>query len=256
MRGLWNAAAGMRAQQQKIDVTANNIANVNTTGFKKKDAVFQDLVYQSLERKGNAVAPAGGSKPVTAGTGSALAAVRADFRPGTYLHTGAAYDMAIVGDGFFRVVLPDGTTAYTRDGSFHRDGERHLVTAKGMRVAFPDLPEGDYDLNISPEGVVRAVFANGESRQLGTLELARFPNPNGLQQAGDNLLLATAAAGEPSLQPPDERTKVLQGYLEGSNVDLAEEMIRLMVSQRAFELNSRALRTADEMWGIANQIRR
>jgi flagellar basal-body rod protein FlgG len=257
LRGLWNAATGMRAQQQKIDVTANNIANVNTTGFKKKSTLFSDLVYQSIERKGNAVAPAGaGENPATVGVGIAVASIRSDFRPGTYLQTEKATDFAIAGEGYFRISLPDGRTAYTRDGGFTKDGEGNLVTQRGFHLQFPTLPAGEYELTVSPDGIVTAVFPDEDTVTLGTLELAYFTNANGLEQIGDNLLQATAASGEPVVGMQTERSQIIQGYLEGSNVDLGEEMVQLLISQRAFELSSRALRTADEMWGMANQLRR
>ncbi|MDW7650996.1 MAG: flagellar basal-body rod protein FlgG [Bacillota bacterium] len=257
LRGLWNAATGMRAQQQKIDVTANNIANVNTTGFKKKSTVFRDLVYQSIERKGNAAAPArAGQNPSTVGVGSAVASIRSDFAPGSYVQTDRSADLAIVGEGFFQVTLPAGRTAYTRDGGFSRDSAGHFVTQRGLELVFPDLPGGEYDIHISPEGTVTAVYPNEETLVLGSLELAYFSNPHGLEQIGDNVLAATEASGEPAVGIQAGNTRVLQGYLEGSNVDLGEEMVRLVTGQRAFELNSRALRTADEMWSIANQLRR
>ncbi|MFW0860931.1 MAG: flagellar basal-body rod protein FlgG [Dethiobacter sp.] len=257
LRSLWNAASGMRAQQEKIDVTANNIANVNTTGFKKKTIVFHDLLYQSLERRGNAVAPAfAGGRPSMAGVGSAVGAVRADMRAGTYLQTGRALDLAVVGEGFFRVELPDGRIAYTRDGSFSLDAAGNLVTAQGQRVIFPALPLGQQEIKISPQGQVSAVEPDGDQLAVGTVSLAYFNNPQGLEQLGGNLLLATEASGEAENRAQGNATKLMQGYLESSNVDLSEELVNLLASQRAFELNSRALRTSDEMWSIANQIRR
>jgi len=256
LRGLWSAAAGMRAQQQKIDVVANNIANVNTTGFKKKSTGFQDLVYQSVERKGNAVSAAAGAKPVVSGTGSRVAAVRGDFRDGIYTETGSRFDFAVVGDGFFRVALPDGREAYTRDGNFRLDAGGRLVTAQGYRVLFPELPAGDFGLNVAPDGTISVVTGEDEEWEAGRIELAYFNNPEGLEHLGDNLLTAGAAAGEAFVSAPKPGTKIMQGYLESSNVDLSQEMVQLLVSQRAFEVNSRALRTADEMWGLANQLRR
>lgn len=257
LRGLWNASAGMRAQQQKIDVTANNIANVNTVGYKKKNTVFQDLVYQSIERRGNAVAPAGaGAPPSSVGAGSAVAGIRADLRPGSYVHSGRALDLAIVGDGYFQVTLPDGQTGYTRAGTFTLDGSGGIVTDHGYRVAFPQLPQGDYELLVSSEGLVSAVYPDEEPVALGTISLAYFANPQGLTNVGDNVLLATEASGVAENAVPGESTRLMQGYFESSNVDLSEEMVKLVTSQRAFELNSRALRTSDEMWSIANQIRR
>lgn len=257
LRSLWNAASGMKAQQEKIDVTANNIANVNTTGFKKKTTVFHDLLYQSLERRGNAVAPAAaGGRPSVVGVGSAVGAVRADMRAGTFLQTGRALDLAVVGEGFFRVQLPDGRIAYTRDGAFSLDAAGNLVTAQGRRVQFPSLPLGQQEIHISPQGQVSAVEPDGDQVVVGMLNLAYFNNPQGMEQLGGNLFLATEASGEAESRAPRNDTKLMQGYLESSNVDLSEELVNLLASQRAFELNSRALRTSDEMWSIANQIRR
>lgn len=257
LRGLHNAASGLKAQQQKMDVTAHNIANVNTTGYKKKDTLFQDLVYQSIARKGNAVVPpAQGQNPVSAGVGSAVAAVRSDLRAGTFLQTDRKLDLAIVGDGYFRVLLPDETMAFTRDGGFSKDTDGNLVTSKGHRVLFPPLPEGEYELVVTPGGECYAQFPAGEQVHLGRLELAYFANPRGLEQTGDNLLAATANSGAAQLGMRTESTKLMQGYLEGSNVNLSEEMVQLITSQRSFAINSRALRTVDEMWSIANQLRR
>jgi flagellar basal-body rod protein FlgG len=165
-------------------------------------------------------------------------------------------DVAVVGEGFFRVQLPDGRIAYTRDGSFSLDAAGNLVTAEGKRVIFPGLPVGQQEINISPQGQVFAVEADGDQVAVGTVTLAFFNNPQGLEHLGGNLLLATEASGEAENRAPGNATKLMQGYLESSNVDLSEELVNLLASQRAFELNSRALRTSDEMWSIANQIRR
>lgn len=273
LRGLWNAASGMRAQQTKIDVVANNIANVNTTGYKKKDVSFGDLVYQSIERKGNAVMPAArGENKALAGVGSRVSEIRSNMRAGLYLQTDSPLDLAIVGDGYFRVLLPDGREAYTRDGNFRRDLDGNIVTSQGYRVIFPELPvDAGYNISIGSDGMITLPAGTGDSiesdeaaavpegdemLQVGEILLAYFNNPSGLESLGENLLVATPAAGEAVISSVRDDTKLMQGYLESSNVDLAEEMVQLMISQRAFELNSRALRTADEMWGMANQIRR
>jgi flagellar basal-body rod protein FlgG len=257
LRGLQNAASGLRAQQLKIDVIAHNIANVNTYGFRNKTAVFQDLVYQSMEKKGIAVMPApAASARVSAGSGSSVATVRSDQRAGNYLQTGRNLDLALAGEGYFHVLLPGGGDAYTRDGNFRFDGEGNVVTALGYRVVFPELPAGENRLEIDLNGAVTVINGEGEAILAGQLELAYFNNPHGLEQLGDNLLVATQAAGEVSYGAPVQGVEVIQGFLESSNVDLSEEMVRLVISGRAFELNSRALRTADEMWSIANQMRR
>ena len=256
LRSLSSAVAGMRARQQSMDVTANNIANVNTTGFKRKRVAFTDLVYQSIERRGNAVAPAGeGRPPVVAGTGVGVSAIRSDMRPGMYLETGRKLDFAVVGEGFFRVQLPDGQEAYTRDGSFQLDGEGQVVTGKGFRVIFPPLPQGERELLVAPTGAV-TVKSGSRETAAGRLELAYFNNPQGLLRIGGNLLLHSEAAGAVRVATPGEGEAVRQGYLETANVELSEEMVRLIADQRAFELSARALRSIDEMWATANQLRR
>jgi flagellar basal-body rod protein FlgG len=256
LRSMSCAASGMRSHQQSIDVTANNIANVNTTAFKQKTALFSDLVYQSIERRGNAVAPAdAGQAPVVAGTGMRVAAVRSDMRPGTMIFTGRSLDLAITGDGFFRVRLPGGHEAYTRDGNFRLDGAGNVVNGRGFRVIFPALPADVKDVLVAPSGEVTVKTAAAETAA-GKLELAYFNNPQGLLQLGDNLLLPTEAAGTVTVSPVGNGTEIRQGYLENANVDLAGEMVRLITGQRAFTLSARALRTADEMWASANQLRR
>jgi flagellar basal-body rod protein FlgG len=246
----------MRSQQQSIDVTANNISNINTTAFKQKNAVFSDLVYQSIERRGNAVAPAGaGQAPVAAGSGVRVAAIRSDMRPGTLISTGRNFDFAIIGEGLFRLRLPDGSEAYTRDGNFRLDGEGNLVTSQGFRVIFPALPQDGQEVVVAPTGEVKVKTATGET-VAGRLELAYFNNPQGLLQLGDNLFQATAAAGAATVSPVRNGEGIRQGYLERANVDLAGEMVRLITGQRAFSLAARALLTADEMWAAANQLRR
>ena len=258
LRSLSSAASGMRARQQSMDVTANNIANVHTTGFKKKTAVFADLVYQTIERRGNAVAPAGeGQITASAGSGVNVSAVRSDMSSWMYLETGRNLDFAITGDGFFRVQLPDGREAYTRDGNFRLDGEGNVVTAGGFQVLFPRLPQGEQELLVSPTGAATLKAGGQETgAAAGQLELAYFNNPQGLLQIGDNLLLQTEAAGAVRVAPPGENEKISQGYLETSNVELSAEMVRLILDQRAFGLSSRALQATDEMWAIANQLRR
>lgn len=256
LRSISGAASGMRSQQQSIDVTANNIANVNTTAFKQKTAVFSDLVYQPIERRGNAVAPSdAGRPPVVAGTGVRVAAVRSDMRPGVVIFTGRNLDLAITGEGFFRVRLPDGREAYTRDGNFRLDSEGNVVTGRGFRVIFPALPPDGQEVLVAPSGEVTVKTAAAETAA-GRLELAYFNNPQGLLQLGDNLLLTTEAAGTATVSPVRNGTEIRQGYLENANVDLAGEMVRLIAGQRAFTLSARALRTADEMWASANQLRR
>ena len=234
LRGLWNAATGMRAQQTKIDVVANNIANVNTNGYKKKDVNFQDLVYQSIERKGNPVQAGGqGEKKSTVGVGSRVSGIHSNMRSGMFLQTDSPFDLAIVGDGYFRVLLPDGREGYTRDGNFRRDADGNVVTSQGYRVIFPELPVGDqFSISTGPDGTVM-VNDGEESVLVGAISLAYFTNVHGLEQLGENLLGATPATGDALISSVRGDTKLMQGYLESSNVDLAEEMVQLMIDRKS-----------------------
>jgi len=257
LSGLWSASTGMRAQQNKIDVIANNIANINTTGFRKKTVVFKDLMYREIEGKGSAVQPAGtGEAKSSTGSGSYVAAIKTNFSSGNMMQTGAVFDFALNGEGYFQVMLPDGREAYTRDGNFRLDGNGALVTTRGFHVSFPELPEGNFEMSLLDDGTITITADDSDPVEAGRLELVRFSNPLGLEQLGDNLFVATEASGLPEHFLPGKGTVVLQGYLESSNVELSEEMVQLLLSQRAFELNSRSLRTSDEMWSLANQIRR
>lgn len=255
LRGIKSAASALTAQQLKLDVTAHNVANLNTTAFKKKDVQFKDLLYQDIARRGNAVLP-GTEKPITAGSGTAMSAIRTDTRDGISQTTGRELDFAIIGPGYFRVLLPDGSEAYTRAGEFQKDSEGYLVTPQGHRVLFPQLPAEEHELRVSEEGIVSAVTPAGEVIILGQITLAYFPNPTGLVQLGDNLFAASPASGEPRIAQPGPDTRIKQFALEGSNVDLIGEMTNMIVSQRSFSLNARALQTLDEMLQTANNIRR
>lgn len=259
MRAMSTSASGMRAQQLYVDTIANNLANVNTTAFKAARAEFQDLLYQTIAPNQRQAAAAG-IQPVQIGHGVRLAAVRRDFGQGSTMVTGNALDLAITGDGFFRVELPDGSYAYTRDGSFSLDGEGTLVTAGGMRVAPGfSFPETATEVGVQRDGRV-LVRADGEqeSSELGSLEVYRFANPAGLRAVGSNLYAETEASGQASLGEPgqDGLGTVESGMLEMSNVSVVEEMVRLIEAQRAYELNSKAIQTAEDMLGITSQIKR
>ncbi|MDI9463263.1 MAG: flagellar hook-basal body complex protein [Bacillota bacterium] len=257
IRGIKNAASALQAQQQRMDVISHNIANVNTTAFKKKEVVFGDLLYQSVERRGNAVDFSGaGQKEITSGNGVYTAAVRTRPEQGFFRETGNMFDLAIAGEGYFCLLLPDGRQAYTRDGSFRLDNERRLVSPQGYRLVFPALPAEDFELVIGSKGQITLHTVSGDTIDLRQLELAYFDNPAGLENAGENLLLETAASGPARIGPPAEGTEIRQGWLENSNVELAEEMIALVRSQRNYQLNASALRTLDEMLEIANYISR
>jgi len=261
IRALWTAATGMAAQQLNVDNTANNLANVNTTGFKKSRVDFQDLLYQTL-RPAGAIAAAGAQIPtgIQIGYGSRPVATQKIFTQGDYQQTGNALDLVIEGSGFFQVLMPDGSTAYTRSGSLKMDGDGRLVTSDGYAME-PEIsvPEGWVDLSVGTDGTV-SVMLTGESspQEAGTIQLARFTNPAGLKSLGRNLYAATDTSGEavPGTPGDEGLGTIAQGFLEMSNVNVVEEMVNLITGQRAYEINSRAIQTADEMLQAANSLRR
>lgn len=260
MRALSIASTGMAAQQLSVAVVANNLANISTAGFKKGRWDFQDLMYQTLKSPGTTTGTGQVPVGIQVGTGVGAVSVYRSFSQGDFQQTEAPLDLAIEGKGFFQVILPDGSTAYTRTGSFKMDSDGRIVTAEGYPV-LPDItvPSDTLTLTITPQGEVNAVQAGGTSPTLlGTIELARFTNSAGLNSLGKNLYQATAASGDPTTGSPglDGFGTVLQGALEGSNVNIAEEMINMIIAQRAYELNSKAIQTADEMLGIANNLKR
>jgi flagellar basal-body rod protein FlgG len=248
----------MGSQQLSVEVIAHNLANVSTVGFKKSRGEFEDLMYQTLKSPGSTTGT--GTLPVGIQIGSGVipVAVHRTFAQGEFQHTQNPLDLAIEGDGFFQVSLPDGSTAYTRAGSFSVDSEGSIVTADGYPLQ-PNLavPANAQGITILPTGVVSAVVA-GASQQIGTLELARFTNPAGLNSMGKNLYQVTAASGEAVTGTPGQEGfgTVLQGALEGSNVNIAEEMVNMIIAQRAYELNSKAVQTTDEMLAMVNNLKR
>lgn len=263
IRSLWSAASGMFSQQLNIDTIANNLANVNTTGFKKSRAEFQDLLYQVLQMPGAPVTSGGELQiPVgqQVGLGSKPSAVAKIFTSEGFTQTENPLDLAIEGDGFFQITLPDGNTGYTRDGSFKVDSEGRLVTSDGYLLAQEiTIPDDTLSISISSEGVVSVLQAgNTTPTDLGQIELAKFINPSGLLSQGQNLYLESDASGTPITGNPSSEGfgKVVQGFLEMSNVKVVEEMVRMIVAQRAYELSSKAVQTADEMLAIANALRR
>jgi len=264
MRALYTAVTGMGAQERNVDAVANNLANVNTTGFKKSRVNFQDLLYQTLRMPGAETAegvllPEG----IQIGHGVKTSSISRSFLQGELFQTGQPFDMAIEGDGFFKVTLPDGTIAYTRDGSFKRDVNGNMVTADGhlLDPAITIPEDGITDtITITNDGVISVQTPGTPTPQnVGTLELARFSNPAGLDgRLGRNLYLETPASGAPVEAQPenDGMGSVLQRFLENSNVSIVEEMINLIIAQRAFEANSNVIQTTDDMLQLANAIRR
>ena len=261
MRSLWTAGTGMRAQQTNLDVISNNLANVNTTGFKKSRTDFQDLMYQTLRAAGTSTGP-DSTLPsgVEMGHGVKQVATQRINLQGSMQETGNDLDMAIQGDGFFQVTTPDGTVAYTRDGTFKRDEQGRIVTSEGYPLE-PSItiPTGTTSVDVSSTGVVSATLPNQtDPEEIGQITLARFINPSGMAAQGGNLFLPTAASGEATESNPgtDGAGKIQQRYIEMSNVQVVEEMVNMIVAQRAYEINSKAITTSDDMLSIAAGLKR
>ncbi len=261
MRALSIAAAGMQAQQLNVDVISHNIANMNTTGYKRQRAEFQDMLYQNLERPGSTSAASGAILPlgIQLGVGVKADAVGRITEQGGITQTGNQYDMAIDGRGFLQVTLPSGQTAYTRAGNFAINADGQLVTADGYAVepAITVPPEA-VSVQITRDGIVEAALNDQAApQQLGQIEIAAFINPAGLEGIGDNLFLETPASGSPNVSTPGQPGfgALMQGFLETSNVNAVEEISSLIVAQRAYEMNSRVITAADEMLQAAAQLR-
>jgi flagellar basal-body rod protein FlgG len=260
LRSLHTAGTGMIAQQANLDVIANNLANINTTGFKEQRAEFQDLMYQNMRSSG---APTGGEtsnpEPTQIGLGARIVSTATHFSQGSFITTGNPTNLAVSGEGFFPVTK-DGRTLYTRDGSFKLDANGLMVTNDG----YPLEPQitvapGTTALAISPTGVVTGILpgANDPS-EIGRIQLAMFTNPAGLTRVGQNLYQAGGASGDAVTGPPGQNGSgsVQQFVLEGSNVQIVEEMVRMITAQRAYEINSKAIQTADDMLATLNQLKR
>lgn len=261
MRSLSIAATGMQAQQLNVEVISNNIANMNTTGFKRQRAEFQDLLYQNLERPGASTSSAGTIAPlgVQIGVGVKASAVGRITEQGNIARTDNPTDLAISGRGYFQVAMPDGSTAYTRAGNLAINAEGNLVTADGFAVQ-PTItaPAEAVSISISRDGVVEAVVqGQATPQQIGQLELAAFINPAGLEAVGDNMFLETAASGAANVSTPGEGGfgTVMQGFVETANVNAVEEISALIVAQRAYEMNARVITASDEMLQTASQLR-
>jgi flagellar basal-body rod protein FlgG len=258
---LWTAATGMDAQQLNIDVISNNLANVNTTGYKKSRVNFQDIMYQRLRQPGTPNAQ-GAQVPigVEVGHGSKVSATQKIFTPGNLQNTGNPLDIVIEGDGFLQVMLPDGTIAYTRDGSLKQDSSGRIVTSDGYPLQ-PEIyiPQDATEISITSDGmVVVQVAGSNDPQQLGQIQLARFSNPAGLNSLGRNLYGATDASGDPIVNNPGSAGygTIVQSFLEMSNVRVVEEMVNMIAAQRAYEINSKAIQAADEMLRTTSQLRR
>ena len=252
IRSLWIAKTGLDAQQTQLDVISNNLANVSTNGFKRARAVFEDLLYQTIRQPGaqssqQTQLPSG----LQIGTGVRPVATEKIFTQGNMQQTSNPLDIAIQGAGFFQVLMPDGTTAYTRDGSFQTNNQGALVTSSGFAVQPAiTIPANTTSVTVGRDGTVSVTQAGSAANtQVGSLQLVNFINPAGLQSRGENLFLETAASGTPSANTPGTNGlgQLSQGYVETSNVNVVEELVNMIQTQRAYEINSKAITTSDQM---------
>lgn len=258
---LRTASTGLSGQQRYVEIIANNLANVNTTGFKKVRPEFQDLLYETLKPAG--ATRSEGTEPlneVQIGSGTQVTATMKIFAQGDITQTDRPLDIAINGEGFFQIRKPDNTYAYTRDGSFKIDRNGQIVNSQGYLLE-PGLtvPDDALELQVSREGVFSVLLEDGVREQtIGQIDLARFVNPAGLRSVGDNLFVETGASGQPIYEEPgmNNTGELIQNHLETSNVDIVEEMVNMINAQRAYELNSKSVRTADEIMNTAVNLKR
>lgn len=261
IRALWTASTGMEAQQLNIDIISHNLANVNTTGFKKSRADYQDLLYQEIKSAGassspSTMVPTG----IQVGQGVRTVSTEKVFNQGNFKQTDNPLDIAIEGEGFFQITRPDGTLAYTRTGEFKVDSEGRLVTSDGYLVEPQiSIPSDAMAITISADGIVSVTQPNiPKPTQVGNLELSSFINPSGLEPIGKNLYLPTGASGTATTSAPGTNGMgtLAQGFLEMSNVSVVEEMVNMIAAQRAYEINSKSIQTTDEMLQTANSMKR
>ncbi|MBC3935039.1 flagellar basal-body rod protein FlgG [Undibacterium rugosum] len=259
IRSLWIAKTGLDSQQTQMDVITNNLANVSTTGFKRSRAVFEDLLYQTIRQPGaqssqQTQLPSG----LQLGTGVRPVATEKIFTQGNLQQTGNSKDLAIQGQGFFQVLLPDGTTAYTRDGSFQMDNQGQLVTSSGFVIQPAiTIPANAQSITVARDGTVSVTQPGAAAPvQVGSIQLATFINPTGLQALGENLYVETAASGNPGTNAPGTNGAglLLQNFVETSNVNVAEELVNMIQTQRAYEINSKAITTSDQMLQKLSQL--
>lgn len=257
IKALYTAATGMRSNQTRIDVIANNLANVNTTGFKKSTVTFQDLLYSTTEQPGAQNAD-GSTRPtgLQVGSGSRLVSTTKIFTPGTVEETGNPLDLAIAGDGFFKLQDLAGNAVYTRDGSFRVDANGDVVSSDGLKLdPALNIPQGA-KIVVSPDGTVTSKVGDQAATTLGRLQLSFFRNPSGLESVGGNIMKETVASGAEVVGNPGEDGygQILGGFVERSNVEVVDELVDLITAQRAYEINSRAIKAADEMLTTVNQL--
>ncbi len=261
LRSLFSAASGMQAQALNIDVISHNLANVNTVGFKKSRTEFEDLLYNTVREPGakstiNTEIPTG----IQVGLGSRIIGVNRVFSQGNFKRTGNALDLVIEGDGFFQVTLPDGSIAYTRSGNFSKDSTGRVVTPEGYPLEPPlNIPADAISVTIGNDGTVSVISAGSNTAtEIGTIQLAKFINPAGLKSIGKNMYTQTTSSGDPILGTPglEGFGTLAQGFQELSNVDIVEELVEMIIAQRAYETNARSIRTADEMLNRAINLGR
>ena len=259
IRSLWISKTGLDAQQTQLDVISNNLANVSTNGFKRSRAVFEDLLYQTVRQPGaqssqQTQLPSG----LQIGTGVRPVATERIFSQGNVNQTNNDKDLAIQGNGFFQILLPDGTTAYTRDSAFQTDSQGQLVTSSGYTLQPPiTIPLNTTKLSVGRDGTVSIMQAGSTATtQIGTIQVATFINPAGLESRGENLYVETAASGTPNPNTPGTNGAgaLWQGYVETSNVNVVEELVNMIQTQRAYEINSKAITTSDQMLAKLSQL--
>jgi len=260
IKAMHTAASGMTAQQMNVDNIANNLANVSSTGYKRTRVEFQDVLYKNYRRAGSS-STLGATVPtnLAIGYGTKPVSTVREFSVGDLTPTGNPLDLSISGNGFFQITMPDGTTSYTRDGAFKISAEGEVVTADGFHM-YPELtiPEDATSISVGIDGTVEVLLVGNENPQtIGQIELAKFINPAGLSAVGHNLFNQTSASGEPIMGTPtqDGMGQIDQGYLEISNVEVVDEMVRMIVAQRAYELNSKVIKTSEDMTQIANNLK-
>ena len=259
IRSLWIAKTGLDAQQTQLDVISNNLANVSTNGFKRSRAVFEDLLYQTMRQPGaqssqQTTIPSG----LMLGTGVHPVSTEHIFTQGSLTQSDNPFDVAINGQGFFQIQMPDGTLSYTRDGAFQKDSTGQLVTSSGFPLSPAiTIPANAISVTVSRDGIVSVLQAGSTATtQIGTIQLATFVNPGGLQSTGENLFVETGSSGTPTPNTPGTNGAGLinQGFTENSNVNVAEELVSLIQTQRAYELNSKAISTSDAMLARLTQL--
>jgi flagellar basal-body rod protein FlgG len=259
IRSLWIAKTGMDAQQTQLDVISNNLANVGTNGYKRQTAQFEDLLYQNMRQAGaNSSQQTQLPTGLQLGTGVQLVATPRVFTQGNLTQTGNQLDMAINGNGFFQIQMPDGTTAYTRDGSFHIDAAGQMVNSSGFPLSpAVTIPAAAQSVTIGADGTVSVTLQGQATPQnVGAVQMASFINPAGLESKGQNLFAETAASGTPSANAPGTNGlgTLQQGYVETSNVNVVQELVSMIQAQRAYELNSKAISTSDQMLAKLSQM--